>query len=186
MNGNANPGTEPTVTPAQDQVVAGGCCMAAALDPDKIPPELKARPQWGVWRQEVVDGRFTKVPYQPRKPQKKASSTNPDTWGTFEQALSVAQTNGFHGIGYVFSPQDVYAGVDLDHCRNPETGEIAEWAWQIIKRLNSYTEISPSGRGVHIIIKGIVPPGGNKKGQVEMYSQRRYFTMTGHHLGGTP
>lgn len=153
---------------------------------EKIPLELKARTQWVMWRQEMRKGKPTKVPYQPGNPPKKADTTDPDTWGTFEQSLIVAQTNGFHGIGYVFSPQDDYAGVDLDKCRNPETGEIEEWAWQIIKRFNSYTEISPSGRGVHIIIKGTVPPGGNKKGQVEMYSKGRYFTMTGHHLGGTP
>ena len=156
-----------------------------------IPQDIKIRSQWVVWQQEVVDGRLTKVPYQPRKPQKKASSTNSDTWGTFEQASSVARTNGFDGIGYVFSVEDPYCGVDLDHCRSPESGEIAEWAWKIIKRLNSYTEISPSGTGVHILIKGTVPPGGNSKdlpggGKVEMYSQGRYFTMTGHHLGGTP
>ena len=77
-------------------------------------------------------------------------------------------------------------GLTWTSAGNAETGEIKEWAWQIIKRLNSYTEISPSGQGVHIMIKGTVPPGGNKKGQVEMYSQGRYFTMTGHHLGGTP
>lgn len=63
---------------------------------------------------------------------------------------------------------------------------IEPWAREIVDRLQSYTEISPSGRGVHILIKGRVPPGGNKKGKVEMYSQARYFTMTGHHLKGAP
>jgi len=160
-------------------------------DLEKIPPELKALPQWVVWREEIREGKKTKVPYQPRNPKRKASSTKPDTWGTFEQALNVAKTNGFGGIGYVFSVEDPYCGVDLDHCRDPVTGEIAQWAWEIIRRLNSYTEISPSGTGVHILIEGTVPPGGNSKGlpgggKVEMYSQGRYFTMTGHHLGGTP
>jgi primase-polymerase (primpol)-like protein len=157
---------------------------------DKIPLELKVRPQWVVWRQEEREGKLTKAPYRPQNPKKKADTTAPDTWGTFEQALRVAQTEGFHGIGYVFSVEDPYCGVDLDHCRNPETGEIGEWAWEIIRRLNSYSEISPSGTGVHILIKGTVPPGGNSKGlpgggKVEMYSQGRYFTMTGNHLGGT-
>ncbi len=157
------------------------------LDFAKIPQELNDRQQWVVWRQEMVDGRLTKVPYQPRKPQKKASSTNPNTWVTFEQAVRVAETNGFHGIGYVFSPQDDYAGIDLDKCRDPENGEIEPWAKAIIKGLNSYTEVSPSGRGVHILIKGKLPPGGpRRKGQMEMYDHGRYFTMTGLHLEGTP
>jgi hypothetical protein len=185
------PTPKPTGAPAQDRGAAGGGGRAVDLDLDKIPQELKDRLQWVVWRKEIVKGRLAKVPYQPRKPQKKASSTNRDTWGTFEQALNVAQTGGFQGIGYVFSIEDPYCGVDLDHCRNPETGEIAQWAWEIIRRLNSYTEISPSGTGVHILIRGTVPPGGNSKGlpnggKVEMYSQARYFTMTGNHLGGTP
>ena len=192
MNVNANPSTETTGGPEapQDRGQIGGG-MAAALDLDKIPPVLKDRPQWVVWRQEEREGKPTKIPYQPRNPKQKASSTNPDTWGTLEQALNVAKTNGFGGIGYVFSVEDPYCGVDLDHCRDPETGGIAEWAWEIIRRLNSYTEISPSGTGVHILIEGTVPPGGNSKGlpdggKVEMYSQGRYFTMTGVELEGTP
>ena len=139
-----------------------------------------------MWWQEEREGKPTKVPYRPQNPKQKASSTNPDTWGTFEQALSVPQTNRFHGIGYVFSPQDDYAGVDMDKCRDRETGEIKPWARANIDRLRSYTEKSPSGTGLHILIKGTVPTGGNKKGKVEMYSQGRYFTMTGHHLEGTP
>jgi putative DNA primase/helicase len=156
------------------------------LDLDKIPSELKVRPQWVVWRQEEREGKLTKVPYRPQNPKKKADTTAPDTWGTFEQAVSVAQTNGFHGIGYVFSPQDDYAGVDLDKCRDRETGEIEPWARANIGRLQSYTEESPSGTGLHILVKGKVPTGGNKKGKVEMYSQGRYFTMTGQHLEGSP
>jgi putative DNA primase/helicase len=169
-----------SIPPALDGKSRGG---QMTLD---FAQELKARPQWVLWRQEVRYGKPTKVPYQPRYPKRKASITNPDTWGTFEQALSVASTSGFSGIGYVFSPQDNYAGVDLDKCRNPKTGEIKPWAKAIIDRLQSYTEISPSDCGVHILIKGTVPSGGNKREKVEMYSQGRYFTMTGHHLEGTP
>jgi DNA-binding transcriptional ArsR family regulator len=152
----------------------------------KIPPELKARPQWVVWQVETPEGKETKVPYQPRNPERKASTTNPDTWAPLEQALSVVKINGFAGIGYVFSPQDDYAGVDLDKCRDPITEKIEPWAMANIDRLASYTEISPSGHGLHILVKGKVPPGGNKKGKVEMYSQGRYFTMTGAHLEETP
>jgi primase-polymerase (primpol)-like protein len=176
---------EPTGATNQDRGAAGGG-LAAALDLDKIPQELKLRPQWVVWQEEIREGKKTKVPYQPRNPKQKASSTNPATWGTYEQALSAAQTKGFHGIGYVFSPQDDYAGVDLDNCRDRETGEIEPWARANIDRLQSYTEKSPSEAGLHILVKGKVPTGGNKKCKVEMYSHGRYFTMTGHHLEGTP
>jgi putative DNA primase/helicase len=151
-----------------------------------FPQELKERRQWIVWKLEPdKDGKLTKVPYNPKSPGFKASSTKPASWGTLAQAIAAARS-GFSGIGFVFSQDDPCTGIDLDKCRNPETGEIAPGARAVIERLASYTEISPSGCGVHIIIKGKVPAGGNKKGRLEMYSRDRYFTMTGAHLEGTP
>ena len=151
-----------------------------------FPQELKERRQWVLWRLERGrDGKPTKVPYNPANPRFKASSTKPATWGTLAQAIAAARS-GFSGIGFVFSQDDPFTGVDLDECRDSETGEIAPGARAVIERLASYTEISPSGCGVHIIIKGKVPAGGNKKGRLEMYSQERYFTMSGLHMEGTP
>lgn len=162
------------------------------------------------------DGKPTKILYNPNFPESKASSTNPKTWRTFAQARRVAEDNPeFAGIGFVFSKGctrsapdkcshskagacpirgcpyykfagDPFTGVDLDHCRDPKTGEIEQWAMKEIKGLDSYTEISPSGTGVHVFVEGQLPPGKRKKGNYEMYSEARYFTMTGHHLPGTP
>jgi putative DNA primase/helicase len=147
----------------------------------KIPNELKTRRQWVVYRPD-------KVPVNPRTGGQ-AKAGNPETWADFQAAtqyLAAHKNNGVAGLGFEFAETCPYAGVDLDKCRDPETGQIEAWARAIIDRLRSYTEISPSGRGVHILIKGKLPPGGNRKGKVEMYSQGRYFTMTGHHLAGTP
>jgi primase-polymerase (primpol)-like protein len=84
------------------------------------------------------------------------------------------------GIGFVFSSADPFVGIDLDDCRNPETGEIAAWAQKIISRVQEgYIEISPSGTGVHIIVEGSVRDGGMRKGKVEMYGRGRFFTVTG-------
>ena len=130
----------------------------------KIPDELKALPQWVAWKFEQVKTetgtRLAKVPYSP-KTYLKASTVNPQTWGKYEEAIEI---EGFWGIGFVFSKDDPYAGIDLDKCRDSKTGNIEEWARQIIGYFNSYTEISPSGTGVHIFIKGRVPAGGNRKG----------------------
>ncbi|MGD0580188.1 MAG: hypothetical protein ABSC08_14805, partial [Bryobacteraceae bacterium] len=120
-----------------------------------------------------------------------ASSTNPRTWGTFQQALDAGQRWSMTGIGFVFSDGDPYSGVDIDNCRNPDSGEIAEWGWRVIRGLNSYTEVSPSGTGVHTIVRGNLPAGkGNQVvhhgGKVEMFSRARYFTFTGIHVDGTP
>ena len=108
--------------------------------------------------------------------------TDPATWCDFDAA--VAQRHGHDGIGIVIGPP--YVGIDLDKCRNPETGAIAPWAQRIIEEVNSYTKISPTGTGAHIWVKGELPCNGGKKGQVEMYKAGRYFTVTGQHLEGTP
>ncbi len=158
------------------------------IDLDRMPPEMKGQPQWVTWRIEVRDGKPTKVPVNP-KTGANAMANDPSTWGQFDQAVrhwEAHKGNGIAGIGFEFSPGDPYTGVDLDKCRNLETGEIDPWALEIVRQLNSYTEISPSGTGLHIILKASVPPGGNRKGHVEMYDSARYFTMTGDHLEDTP
>jgi putative DNA primase/helicase len=90
------------------------------------------------------------------------------------------------GVGYVFSAEDPYTGIDLDKCRDPETGAIADWAQEIITALRSYPEISPSGTGVHIIVREALPSHSRRKGHIELYDGGRYFTMTGVRLKGTP
>lgn len=161
---------------------------------EKIPPELKALPQWVCYRPD-------KSPVDP-KTGHDAKANDPATWGQYKQAVNhyqAHQGNGVAGVGFEFSQADPYVGIDLDNCRDPDTGEIEPWARDIIKRMDSYTEISPSGQGVHILVRGKLPSGGRKtqvmkeltvkdgvKRRTEMYDVGRYFTMTGHHLEGTP
>jgi primase-polymerase (primpol)-like protein len=77
-------------------------------------------------------------------------------------------------------------GVDLDHCRDRQTGTIEPWAQAIINKSSTYTEISPSGAGIRMFLFGVLPPRGRKKGPYENYETGRYVTVTGHHLNGTP
>jgi putative DNA primase/helicase len=100
----------------------------------------------------------------------------------YEAAVALAKEPGFAGVGFVFAPDDGLAGIDLDHARNPDTGEIASWAQQIVDRFASYTEVSPSGTGLHIIVRGAVT-AAVKKDKVEIYDRARYFTVTGDVLG---
>src|SRR5215218_351611 len=141
--------------------------------------------QWLCWRTEEHDGRPTKVPYSPLTGEK-ASSTDPETWAGYEEAVSARKEHGYHGIGFVFTEGDGLCGVDLDGCRNPENGEVESWAQEIIEELGSYTEISPSGTGVHVLVRAELPEGRNRKGRFEAYDRRRYFTVSGRHLSGTP
>lgn len=142
-----------------------------------IPAEMKCRPQWVLWKLEDRGNGPTKVPYSPRG--RRASSTDLATWGTFKECLTVLDR--YDGLGFVFCSGDPYAGVDLDGCRDAETGDIELWAAEIIETLDSYTEVSPSGRGVHILVKGKVPTP-LKRPRIEIYSAERYFTVTGHVL----
>jgi putative DNA primase/helicase len=152
--------------------------------------ELQARPQWVCWRKEERQGTFTKVPYNPRTGNK-AHSDNPVTWANYAQALKALRARTYHGIGYVFH-QD-YTGIDLDHCVNPD-GRIDPWAQAYLDRLESYTEYSPSKTGVHILVRGTIPSGLRRRvphaphpeAAIEMYCDRRYFTVTGNHVTGMP
>lgn len=143
--------------------------------------ELSERRQWVCWRYEQRDSKWTKVPYQPGGLM--ASSTNPHTWNTLGAVYQTALGTG-QGIGFVFNGD--IAGIDLDKCRDPRTGVIETWALDIIARLDSYTEVSPSGGGVHILCRGQLPEDGGRRGKIEVYVRGRYFTMTGRHLDGTP
>jgi primase-polymerase (primpol)-like protein len=144
-----------------------------------IPEELRQRPQWLVWKLEERNGKLTKVPYIAGGVGR-ASSTDSLTWSTFEEAVQALETGRYAGIGFVFSSGDPFAGVDLDDCRDPETGELEEWAAKIVAAFGGYAEASPSGTGVHIIVRGKAP--NKKRGRVEAYSSERFFTVTGERL----
>ena len=150
---------------------------------DKIPGEMRRLPQWICWQlKDVTDGKGgkkqTKVPF--RTDGKPASTTNPKDWVTFDAGVSaLLMSDKFSGIGFVFTRDSGFVGIDLDKCRDPDTGETEEWARAILNELGSYTELSQSGRGWHAIVKGSLPDGGNRKGRVEMYDHDRYFVMTG-------
>jgi len=126
-----------------------------------------------------------------------ASSTDPKTWTTFEHAAERADK--FDGIGFVFGPERTFFGIDLDGCRDPETGRVAEWAREIILLFNSYAEVSPSYTGVKIFCRGRLPFDSGKKVAVaaerisadkepaiEVYDHGRYFAVTGITLRGMP
>ena len=100
---------------------------------ENIPEQLTERPQWVCWRREVRDGKLTKVPYTPGSG-RRASSTELMTWATFEQALTAYEAGEppYDGIGFVFCGADPFVGIDLDKCRDAESGEVAPWAQSII------------------------------------------------------
>jgi primase-polymerase (primpol)-like protein len=145
-----------------------------------IPKELKDVPNWVGWIGVNRAGKMTKIPVTPETGEK-ASSTNPETWSTFAQAwLSYRKAKfGIMGIGYVFSTDDPFVGVDLDGCIDYENRRVKTWARDIVSELGSYTEFSPSRTGLHVICKGEIPGDRRRNGPIEMYSDKRFFTITG-------
>lgn len=157
---------------------------------DKIPQELKTFENWVCYRTAPrSDGSLGKIPVNP-KTLTDAKADDPSTWGTFEQAVTAAARNPDRvaGIGFEFGNSPFF-GVDLDHVMD-DAGRILPEAQAIINALDSYTEYSPSGSGVHILCRGSYPDGWKKKkaalagvGDVEMYQTGRYFTVTGKPYG---
>jgi hypothetical protein len=151
------------------------------------PQCLRILPQWLVWRNEEVKGRLTKVPYD-AKTGRKASSTDPSTWTTFEQAVEAfARNDHYDGVGFVFTADDPFCGIDLDDCVG-DNMSVAPWAREIMSKFASYTETSPSGTGLKIYLRGRKPDFAqcSKKdidpdgyGELELYDHARYFAVTG-------
>jgi hypothetical protein len=148
-----------------------------------IPDELKKLKRWVCWKLEArrdkngVD-RLDKVPYSPNT-NSRASTTNPETWASFEEALATFERGQYNGIGFVFSDADNYVFLDLDKCFGD--GNVSELAAWVLGEVVSYTEVSQSGTGLHNIVRGAKPGDACKNTTLgfEMYSRGRFCAMTG-------
>ena len=155
---------------------------------ENIPKELKALQNWICWKavsQPRPDDpeHIGKIPINPRTGGG-AQSNNPDTWTDFETALKASEQHS--GIGFMFGNSPFF-GVDVDKVE-PDIREFLDGGNGIVSEfihaLQSYAELSPSGRGIHIICRGELPKGARRRGNVEMYDSGRFFTVTGNSIGG--
>jgi len=171
--------------------LASGFALPAPL------AHLRDVARWVGWRWVWDERRqiWDKPPFRAAFPEFHASTQKPQSWAvlaTAERALAAGQIDG---IGYVIREDDAHVFVDLDDCRDPITGEIADWATELVEECDSYTELTPSGSGLRIIgthggfltfpidASYKLPCGGH--GEV-YFKGIRYVTMTGQHLPGTP
>jgi len=150
--------------------------------PDGVPESMRAEARWLIWRSEARDGRPTKVPYRSNRPSQRASATDPVTWGTFDAALATYKDLRTDGIGFVLG--DGFVGIDLDH--SVIGGVVNDVGRAALDALGTYAELSPSGTGLHILARGVLPTGARRRGSVEAYDSGRYFTVTGHRLPDAP
>ena len=148
-----------------------------------VPQELKALRQWVLWREKQRDGKPTKIPYQVSGV--KAKADTPETWTDYQSAIE--HRDRFSGVGFVFSEDDPYCGIDLDNCL--ANGTVKAWAAPITERLKpvSYGEVSPSGKGIKFWTRAVLPVGAKNRAWInqsdgegiEAYDTGRYFTVTG-------
>lgn len=147
-----------------------------------IPAELKEGKRWCLWRYEHRPGskKPTKRPIQPNG--SPASVTGRSTWHGFDEVITAFNSGGWDGIGRFFAFEDGLTGIDIDVPANDDEVAVRQKVWDAF---DSYTELSPSGSGVHIIVKGSVPTG-KRRGNIEVYSDSRYFTFTGNVVRNAP
>lgn len=155
----------------------------------KIPQELKNLHRWCCFKIVEREGKKTKFPINAMTGEF-AKSNDESTWCDFDTAYE--QSINYDGIGFFF--KEPYIGIDIDGVRADIERYLSDKSKkedhdnnivsEFVDLLGSYAEISPSGNGIHIIIKGELPPNGRRKGNVEIYTSGRFFTMTGNHIGG--
>jgi putative DNA primase/helicase len=145
-----------------------------------LPTALAERDQFVLFRYSERDGKPTKVPYCARTPWREASTTDPSTWSSLDRALQMSHEAD--GIGFVFTAEDPFVGIDLDGCIT-EDGEIEQWAAEIVETLDSYTERSPSGCALHVFVKAKLNGSRRRADKFEVYEDGRYFTLTGERVG---
>lgn len=165
---------------------------------ENIPEELKVMPNWTLWKYVLRKGKWTKVPFQLNKSE--GDSSDPSKWTTFEKVINAFNNNRniFDGIGFTFSPSDPFSGIDFDNCIDKD-GNIDSIVEQYLKVLNSYSEISPSGKGIKVFTKAKLPVEIESNGkiqqgfarkkvkpEVEVYYGDRFFTITGNILQKFP
>mgnify|MGYP000952283495 FL=1 len=150
---------------------------------DKIPEELKSTPNWVLWKLEPgKGGKPTKVPYN-AKTGWKASSSDPNTWTDFNSCWKCYEMGNYSGIGFELSSDDDIICIDLDD--KTGIGKISEYI-ELSKQFNSWTEISYSGKGLHIWCRGKKPGSSCRRGDLEIYERKQFIAITGNQVEGSP
>ncbi|QJP14815.1 DUF3987 domain-containing protein [Starkeya sp. ORNL1] len=150
--------------------------------------ELRQHRQWVAWKYVTRAGseKPTKPPINPHNGLF-ASTSDPNQWGAYEEAAACAKSRGLSGVGFVLLKEQRIIGIDLDNVRDPQTGEIVPWLKAILGFAETYSEVSPSGRGIRILARGVIDRAVVcHDAQVEMYSSGRYLTITQAQIDGSP
>jgi len=171
----------------QETASAYAAHLKERIEQQGILHELAGYPNFVVWHYKVENGQRKKPPVNPNTLHP-ANPTDPRSWGTLDAALTAVASGRYQGIGFMLS-HSPFSGIDLDHCI--QEGSLQPWAQEIIEKMDTYTEYSPSWNrasgtgGVHLLVEG-KPQANKKAGNIEVYGEKHYLTITTRHLPGTP
>lgn len=165
------------------------------LQLESVPAELCAIARWYISRPEYRSGKVGKAGKWTKPPRSArtgdlADVTDPTTGAPFELIPGAMKRYGVPLAGLALSDADDVLALDIDGCRDPETGAIDLRPLAIVRELGTYWEPSPSGTGLRMFGRGALPPGAGNIWhidglKVEVYERDRYVTVTGCRLGGT-
>ncbi len=168
----------------------GGFLQSLQVRPEHIPAELRNIPQWVCWDVDASKNgnKPHKLPINPHTG-RLASIDDHTTWATFDEAFAACKQHGYAGLWLALTEELGLVAIDIDNCISDDQ-HVPDWVDAIIHELDSYTEISPSGRGIRIVAYGVLPGNRNRTtfngATVEVYSTKRFISFTGHHIEGTP
>ncbi len=162
------------------------------IRPNGIPADLRSLDRWALWSYEWSGTRWAKVPHPVSQRRRPASVSRLDDWTTFSNALRVYEldqrTGGdIAGVGFLLA-NDGISIIDIDGCFDPAVppslDALTPDARALVERLGSFTEVSPSGTGLHVIVRARLPGPGRRRNGIEIYDRSRFFCLTGHILPG--
>lgn len=153
-----------------------------------VPEALRSRKIWLLWKEEGQRGdKPTKIPIAPWVNECGYAAVNandPKNWTTHDVAERYLSESAGKASGLGIALSDGIVGIDLDNCFDDAQRE-KPGAQEITDRTNTYVEVSPSGKGLHLLGFGSILHSLNQKADgfnIEVYSAGRYFTFTGHQM----
>lgn len=171
-----------------------------AVETDSYPEDMAARDQWIVWKPTETGGKVPRAPWNnPGSPDRYIDHTDPDPWVSYSEAVEWVAANPEYGLGFVLKERDPFTLIDFDKARDTDTGGVHPTVRDVLLRAGSYADVSVSGTGIHVMVRGSLPDGLRSitksplqedsdfpEASIEVYSAGQFVAMAGARLAGTP
>lgn len=197
---NHSPSNHTTSNTGDREEASAGLSRGPTAEPDSYPEDMAARDQWVVWKPTETGGKVPRSPWNnPGSPNRYTDPTDPGHWVSYSEASEWVAANREYGLGFVLSERDPFALIDFDKARDPDTGGLHPTAREVPLRAGSYADVSVSGTGLHVMVRGRLPAEMGRltktplpeqpdfpKASIEVYDAGQFVAMSGEHLQVTP